>query len=460
MVTTISQINPSMDLKVGPTYDYMVRPVPPELAFTEAQVDRVLQFYSASFPIVASPTEARDFANNFGISINLGSNATVTIVFFRNSAPPAGATLTIPVGTLVGTQDLTLIYRAVESKTMFGDFAATYFNPTSNRYEITLIAQAIAPGIVYNVPPLKITKVLTSQLDFDGIRQPAAATGGAEAETSTDLVNRVIQQFKGLNLGSIAGVVGLVKRFLPANISDAAIIRPTDRLEFRRPTTGPALDLCVSGSVFDTFSGEFLAVGGETSIPISTKTSIGVSSVSVNGASLSADLWTFVPDTTPEYQNSTRAKPVVNLVTPLLQNDIVDYVGTANILLDRLQVLFTPGDEALFETDVLVRSFVNLNIVVGVEIRIKSSPNFNANDTLNSATAFVSDYIQPTTVPATLSADGLERSLRANLQDIDSIKVFTFRRRFKSIEDVEVITPLKNEIPVYDATASSIIVKT
>jgi hypothetical protein len=223
---------------------------------------------------------------------------------------------------------------------------------------------------------------------------------------------------------------------------------------------GPALDLCISGAVFDSFVGEYLAVGGETSIAISTRTAISLTSVSVNGAALSADLWTFVPDTSPELRSSTKAKPAVNLVTPLLQNDIVDYTGTANVLLDRLQGLFLPGDGALFETDILVRSFVDLNVVVGVEIRIKSSPSFNASDVLDSATGLISDYIQPTTVPSTLSADGLESSLRANLQDIDSIKVFTFRRRFKSIEDVEVVTPLKNEIPFYDSTASSITVKT
>jgi len=459
MRNTLAEINPSIDFKVGPTYDYLLRPVPQELAFVEAQVDRLLRFYSGDFPVVASPTEARDFANNFGVSISLGERARGTVTFFRASPPTAGSTLTVPVGALVSTADATLIFRAVESVSMLGDFSDTYYNPTSNRYEITVPVQAVGPGTLYNVPPLRVGKILTAQLAFDGIQQNTRMSGGSEPESSFDLVNRVITQFKGINLGSIEGIAGMAKRFIPTGILDLKVIRPTDRLEFRRPTSGPALDLCLNGYDIQVFNEDYFAFGGETLITLKETSVTNVSGVSINGTSLDEDDWAFLPDTTPEYRDSTRAKNKIEFLSPLNPNDIVDIVGTKNTLLDRVQVLFVNNDLALFQTDVLVRAFVDLPIVVGVELRVKNSPNFNSTDTQNLLATIVADYIEPFEVPEELRADLLVENLRTQIPDLDSVRVFEFRRRYSSIEQVEVIRPLKNEIPKYDTTISTLTVR-
>jgi len=458
--SSFEEINPSLDLKVGPTYDYTLRPIPRELAFVESEVERLLRFYSSDFPNVATPSEARDLATNFGISISAGERARGTVVFFRNSPPPSGTTAVVTVGSLVSTVDGQFLFRTSETKVMQGDYADTYFNPTTNKYEIEVLVQAIAPGSVYNLPAQRIRKVVAGQgVNFDGVVQNNPMAGGTEPENSVDLSRRVIQQFKGINLNSIAGVAALARRFVPTGIIDTRVIRPTDRLEFRRPTSRPSLDLCIKGAEFAVFEEEYFAIGGETQIKITNATVNSVSQVRLNDVVLDVSQWTYLPDTSPEYRGSTRARNYVQFLLPLTANDVVDIVGTRNSLLDRVQAVVQSTDDAIFKTDIMVRSFVVQPIVVGLELKIKNNPNISVQDVESDLINVVSTYIEPPIIPSVLSAEDLKAALRANIPEIDSIKIFEFRRRYSSIDTVEYIVPLKNEEPRYDSIASQLIVR-
>jgi Mg2+ and Co2+ transporter CorA len=114
---------------------------------------------------------------------------------------------------------------------------------------------------------------------------------------------------------------------------------------------------------------------------------------------------------------------------------------------------------ALFQTDVLVRSFIDLPIVVGVEVKIKNSPNFDASSAQELLTEIVTDYIEPYLIPTELRSDVLEQTIRSTIPNLDSVRIFEFRRRYKSLEQVEVIQPLKNEIPKFDSSVSALTAK-
>lgn len=458
---SFTEINPSLDLKVGVTYDYTIRPIPRELAFVESQVERLLRFYSSDFPNVATPVEARDLATNFGVSVSGGERASGSIVFYRDSPPTSGSTIIIPVGALISTVDGQFLFKTVESKIMFGDFPDTYFNPQTNKFELQVVIQAIAPGSLYNLPPQRITKIVAGQgFDFNGVIQKAPMSGGTEPETSTALATRVLEQFKGINLNSVTGVATLARRFVPTGIDDIKVLRPTDRLEFRRTTTGPALDLCIKGFDITTFQEEYFAVGGETEVKIaSNKTVTSVSQVSYNSAVLDSAFWTFVVDSSPEFRGSTRAKSKIEFIFPLVANDVIDILGSKNFLLDKIQAVVTASEDAIFQTDILARSFVDLAIVVGLELKIKNSPNISVAAIESSISAIVSSYIEPTLIPGILTSDNLKAHLQANVPELDSVKIFEFRRRYKSINVVETIIPLKNELPKFESTVSQLTVR-
>jgi len=453
--TSITGIDNRLDLKVGPLWDYLIAPIPPELYSIEIRIENLKRYYSPNFSSVATQQEARDFAINFGTGPSIGNFARATIVFYRNSPPAAGLAYTVPIGMLVQTIDGTLVYRTTQSAVMAGDYAATYFNPSTQRYEVYVTVEAVAPGVTYNIPANHIRKMQYPLTGFDGIQQMSEASGGTEPEDSLSVALRVQEKFKGLERNSIGGITTLIKEAEPSRVTAVSVVKPTDRVEFRRLTSGPALDVYVLGENLTRFSEDFLASGGEIVVPITVnRTVVGVTSVSVNGNVISD--WTFVPDSTLEYQFSTRSNPVIQLATPITVNDLVEIIGVRNSVLDDLQWYFTE-ENALFKTDVLLRSFIVSPIIVSLECRISSG---DADVIREQIVAFVTAYIQPSSgIPSMLVPDAVRSLLKENIPEIDSVRILEFRRRYGSISVVEIISPYKNQVPVYDTVASSIVVR-
>lgn len=459
---SLKNINKSIDLLVGPFYEYVINPISNEISSAEGKADTLKRFYSDQFINVATPEEAAAFAINFGLSSDVGGYSKCTVTFFRNSAPPTGAIYTIAVGVLIGTQDSTLIYRVTTAKTMYGDYASTYYNPQTNRYEIDVIVEAVAPGIKYNVPAQRINKIISQSTNFDGLDQKAQALGGTEPEDSSSLTQRIMDKFKGLDINSITGISNTAKNYLPTQtVNGIRVIRPTDRKEFRRPTTKASLDIYVRGTQSFNFSEEYLALGGETSVPIvQNKTAYAIQTININGVALDSSLWSFVEDSSPEYRKSTKASSIIQLVDALVTNDIVEIIGTRNALLDSLQAVYTPTDTSLFEVDMLVRSFIDMPVVLSVEIKIS---NVYTSD-LTSLEQGINDTIQyivesPNDIYDKLTPESFKIQLGEYFPEAESIKIIEFRRQYDSIDIVEAIIPLKNQTPVYNSSASSVVVK-
>lgn len=455
---TLRTFDATLDLEVGPLYDYLIAPVPAELVSIEAQVERLKRFYSTNFADVATPEEARDFANNFGTGPDPGGFARATVVFFRTAAPPLSQNNTIPVGALVGTADGSLVYRALQSVTLYGAFASTNFNSSTNRYEVQVLVEAVAPGQRYNVPLGRITRILTPVSGFEGVAQIAAANGGTEPEDALTLAQRVQLKFKGLDRNSMNGLASLGKQSYSTLIRDIRVVRPTDREEFRRLTSGPSLDVYVDGKLPQQFTEDYLATGGEKSIPITNnRTVTSVSGITVNGESLDSGDWRFVLDSSLEYQSSTRANSTIQLINPLNANDLVEITGIRNDLLDRLQILYQ-SEDSVFQTDILVRNYLDMPIVVSLEVRINSG---EADTVKKYIENYLTDYIDPqlTGIPSLLLPDTIKEQLRVLIPEIETVKISEFRRKINSVNRVEVITPKKNQVPRFDSVASTITVR-
>lgn len=453
----IEETDNRLDLKVGPLWDYLLAPVPPQLASIENDIEILKRYYSPNFSYVATPQEARDFALNFGTGPSTGNFAKTTVVYYRNSAPPTGQVYTVPIGSLVTTVDENLIFKTKQTVTMSGDYSATYFNTLTQRYEISVIVEAVAPGEKYNIPANHLKKMQPQIVGFDGVQQVTAAQDGTEPENSSNVALRVQEKFKGLERNSLGGLPVVIQEYSPTLVGAVTVIRPTDRVEFRRLTNGPALDVCVQGSSSLSFSEDFLAVGGETVVPITlNRTVTSIESVIINGNVISPTQWTFVPDTTLEYQHSTRASASIQFLTGLVANDLVEVIGTRNDLLDQIQNLYI-ADTGLFYTDILIRSFEDLPIVVNIEVRINDG---DPEDIQSLIASQITYYIEPETgIPEILISTALVNGLRYTIPEVEAVKTHTFARKYGSIDSIEIIVPNKNQIPVFDAVASSITVR-
>lgn len=456
--STLKSFDPTLDLEVGPLYDYLLAPVPQALVSIENRVERLKRYYSTNFADVATPEEAREFANNFGTGPDPGGFARATVTFFRTSAPASSQDSTVPVGALVSTADGTLVFRALQSVTLYGAFASTNFNSSTNRYEVEVLVEAVAPGQRYNVPQGRINRVMTPVSGFEGVAQVSAASGGTEPEDALTLAQRVQLKFKGLDRNSVNGLASLGKQAYSTLIRDIRVVRPTDRLEFRRLTSGPSLDVYVDGRLPQQFTEDYLATGGEKIVPITAnRTVTSVISVNVNGESLPSGEWKFALDASLEYQGSTRASSAVQLTNPLAANDLVEVSGVRNDLLDRLQLLYL-SEDSVFQTDILVRSYLDMPVVVGLEVRINSGEPDTVKRYIEN---YLTDYIDPqiTGIPSILLSDTIREQLRVLIPEIESVKIFEFRRKLNSTNKVEIITPKKNQVPRFDSVASTITVR-
>lgn len=454
---SIVGIDNRLDLKVGPLWDYLISPLPSELAQIESRIEALKRYYSTSFAAIATAQEARDFAINFGTGTSSGNFARTTITFYKNSPPSTGIAYTVPVGALVQTIDGTLVYRVTQAVTMSGDYAATYFNPSSQRYEITTGVEAVSPGETYNIPANHIRKMQSPISGFDGVHQPFEARGGTDPEDSIEVAMRVQQKFKGLERNSIGGIETLIREYQPSYVKAVTVVKPTDRIEFRRLTYSPALDVYVLGTNYSTFTEDYLASGGEKTISITTnKTVTSITSVSINGQLINSSQWYLTIDTSLGYQLSTQANSVIQFETPLLPNDLVEITGVKNSLLDDIQALFL-YENSLFQTDILVRSFVETPIVVLLECRASSGDIDFLRDLVINA---IINYIQPDVgISTALMPDTLRDIIRESIPEIEAVKILEFRRKYGSIDNVEFITPYKNQVPIFDTMASSVTVR-
>lgn len=457
LVATIQGINPTLDVQVGPLYNYVIAPVAPEISFVESQVERLLRYYSVNFEDVATADEVRDFAINFAAGVSDGMPARGSVYFFRNSAPLMGEIYTIRVGDLVGTADRNLLFKVTQQVEIVGDFAATYYNPSTNRYEVSVPVEAISPGILYNIPANRIVRLLSNIRGIDGVEQRTSMSGGTEAETTLDVVSKVRTKFLGLDTHSVGGIISTTLTLFANLVLDLKIVRPTDRLEFRRSSDNTALDLCIYGEVLKDFSEDYLAIGGETLISLqSNLTAVTISDVQIGGTSLDSTLWEFVPDTSLEYQLSTAAHPKIQLTSALSTNDLLTVVGQKNDLLDQIQAVWGPDDQALFKTDILIRSFLVLPVTVQLEARINTGDIDAVQGTIQG---IITNILQGIPIPSAIYPDLIVETLKSSIPEIVSIKMLKFKRTYSALSDVEPIIPLKNQRPTYDTTYSTITVR-
>ena len=453
---SLNKINDTLDYVVGPIWNYLLSPIPKELALVEEEIERLLRFYSIDFASVATFKESLTFANNFNLGLDFGGFASVKLVFFRSTAPQATLNFTIPLGTIVSTKDQLLTYRTTEAVTMFGSFASSFFNPTTNRYEIEVNVKATSPGQTYNVPAGRITTIITTIDGFNGVDQRVQADGGSESESSFDLVARVQNKFLGLDINSIGGIERIAVETNPTLIRFARIIRPTDRREFRRLVGGPALDLYISGEQPSSFNESHLAVGGESNLSLTTSAALSLTAVTVNLVNLGVADFVFIPDTSLELQGSSRAEHSVQFTNPLTVGDLVTISGIKNSLISTTQLVFSGRDNALFKTDILVRSFVELDIIIGMDVKISSG---DPPSVLAGINAFITDLIEPDLVPIVLSPSIFADFIKIAIPNVDTVTLYEFRRKQGSIQAVEFITPLKNQRPIYNQILSSIVVR-
>jgi hypothetical protein len=215
-------------------------------AFFYSNVNDVQNVIDGSFDKIAA---------NFGVVRSSGTAAVGEVRFFTSSPPTQ--TINVPLGTVVvggGIQ-----FRTSRSASMDVNSLASYYNPSTREYSITVPVKALSVGTNTNVGPRQLT---SSNVYGMAVTNDAATFGGANVETNAQLAARARTALASVDTGTTQGI-RQVAAGVPGTLQNL-VVRAGDPLMQRDYDTtlkrhlGGKVDVWARGvrnvTVTDTFS--------------------------------------------------------------------------------------------------------------------------------------------------------------------------------------------------------------
>ena len=244
----------SLDTRVGPIRDLFIDPFSYVL---ENQNDRIVylnDLMSMQNAANLVPDDLDSVVYNENMVRWAGSRAVTTVIFARISKPTADITIPVnfPLSSKVNPQTGTsILFRTIETKTMYSSSPSQYYNPNTSRYEIEVAVASIVQGITATVGSYTITELRRPLSGIDEVYNVSSTTSGRPLETNQELADRNLLHVEGSQLGSPAGF----KRFLLDNIStvtDAYVVYGNSTYLTREDTDAGAVDVWFMGDASAT----------------------------------------------------------------------------------------------------------------------------------------------------------------------------------------------------------------
>jgi len=453
--TSVALTDPTVDTAKGPLYAWVGRPLSKVLAPTEAAVDTLNQTFSAQFALTATAEQAQSFLTNWSETAGLGNPSACPVYFMKFSRPDPNKTYRVPVGALVSNSDQSLQFVTVESGSIIGALADSYYNAKRRAWEIPVNVQAVANGPQYDLPSTLInTKV--SQIDgFDTIENRVAAAGGIAAESQASQIERAQEKFLGLDRNSPQGNVTRIKAFNPSVIQDVQIVLSTNRQLFKRLSYIPAADYYILGSLPQTLNETYKSVsGGETLIPLKNVPCLSVNSVTINNVPITN--FTLVSDKSLQFGGSTRAADKVMITPALMPGDVVVINQSYDALFSQVQASVF-GQTQMFQTDELARK--HIGIPVNIALSAKAITNYDATTVQIATQAALAALLVPGFWQGQIQPNDILQSIKTTVQGLSNPVFQTFQRSTGALTSIETLLFSLAEIAVYDPHLISITIK-
>jgi hypothetical protein len=196
-------------------------------------------------------------ASNFGVLRSSGASARGEVTFFLKSLPTVS--VSVPLGTRV--MGGSAVFRTVSAVSIPADNAASYYNPSSGEYAVTVGIRAASPGSAGNKGSGRISR---SDMSGVNVRNDEATFGGKDSESNQELAIRAHRRIASVDTGTYRGVfqsaamVPGVDQIKVVASGDPLMQRDMDEGGIHR---GGKVDVWVRGvsaaNVTDTFSFTF-----------------------------------------------------------------------------------------------------------------------------------------------------------------------------------------------------------
>lgn len=444
LTDNITSVDPSAQVRRGPIKWAFIDPVASEVQRNEIDAEHLAQLVSINQSESTTDDELEARANALGLERAQGKTSSGFATFFTSIRPQTTQTLTVPIGTVIGTSQGGLIYQTVAEGNIVGSAADVFFNVAQRRFEITVPAEALAVGSDHDVPPQRIVVILSPLDDFQGVVNNGFVEGGTSAETNAELDARIRSRLLGLDRGVNGGLVSDALRF-DQTVKAAVPVYSTDVTLFRRRTARPAIDLYVIGSYDRIVSESFVATGGETALTLSSPPVLSITDVLVNGIS---STFTLLKDGTRETGGSTLARDQVVLAAALAPGDLVqvDYVANG-LLLDLQATVDAEGTDSRFGTQIVMRT--PFAAPIRVEVRAAILGSFDVLDVAAEIDSVVRSYVISESFVYTLTPEELDRRIKTEVSGISRVQITVFSRQDAGAA-FGIIDLAKNELPTSD----------
>jgi len=440
---THADVDPTIDIQKGPI-SVLLYSFAAELTRVESNTSYLSSVYQLEIANELQDDDLINLARNYGLDPDSGIKATVIVTFYRIARPLAGEVYSVDEGTIVSTADNRLSFTLTSGVEMDGDSADIYYNATTQRYEISVSAHAVANGTDYNVPTGTIVNISSDSQDFEGVVNTSDATGGQDPLDAFQIRNLIWDSIQGLAADSTGRIISTISGISPNGFDDIALVASTQygifrRLESLNGRQGYDVYLITDSFIQDLQSG--VALGGETSIPLDKSPTLGVERVTVDGTPVS---YYFQQDQDSSINGSKRATDKVILDTPLQP------AQTYEIRYYYFDLIYEAGrafesDSSPFGVDVLVRRANPVPIYIAAQLT--TSPDTDKNAVIVDIKDYTADFFRDPVSPSfgrssfinILDPASYEDSVKSAISGISTFKVTNFVRTDKAVMDIEII---------------------
>jgi len=195
------------------------------------------------------------YASNYGVFRRTGRASQGEVTFYTTQRPTR--TIQLPLGTIVsgGSRQ----FRTSRAASLPLNQIASYFNPVTGRYQVTVPVRATATGSAGNVGAGQVRQVVSAVAGISVINS-AAMFGGEDRETNQQLIERARRRLASVDSGTKQGylqtaadVPGVIK----ANVvgaGDPLMQRDLDSSGVHR---GGKVDIWIQGTNLATVTDVF-----------------------------------------------------------------------------------------------------------------------------------------------------------------------------------------------------------
>lgn len=195
-------------------------------------------------------------AGNYGVFRRPGQFARGEVTFFTSKRP--ARTIPIPLGTTVSGGSV--VFRTTETSSIPFENLASFYDPTTGRYRVTVSVQATSVGSAGNVATGQVRAVVSGVTGLSVINS-GSMFGGAEQETNLQLSERALNALASVDSGTARGYLQTaadVPGVLRADVVSAGALLMMRDLDSTGVHRGGKVDIWVQGenlaTVTDTFS--------------------------------------------------------------------------------------------------------------------------------------------------------------------------------------------------------------